>query len=216
MLHRIITTVLAAALVASLVALAAAWRAPGNNQGYAPVQPIAFSHRQHAGDLQISCRYCHASAEASRYAGIPAPSVCMNCHEQVTASFDLVERERERELARQEARPPGRTVSAELWKLYDAMALDEDLRPVAGRSAAPIRWVRVHTLPDFVAFDHSAHTAAGVRCAACHGPVATMERVRQVETLSMGWCVNCHREANRVGIEGRAVQASTDCTACHY
>ena len=84
---RIITIALAAAFAVSLVTLAGAWRLPGNNQGYEPVQPIAFSHKLHAGDMKVACLYCHAGAERSRYAGIPALNVCMNCHEKVTSSF---------------------------------------------------------------------------------------------------------------------------------
>ena len=76
--------------------------------------------------------------------------------------------------------------------------------------------MRVHNLPDYVYFDHRAHVAAGVTCQKCHGPVESMERVRQFESLSMGWCVNCHREATENGIDGKTVHASTDCAACHY
>ena len=80
-MHRPITAVaLAIALAVSLVTLAAALRLPGDNQGYEPVQPIAYSHKLHAGDLQIQCIYCHSGADKSRHAGIPAMSVCMNCH----------------------------------------------------------------------------------------------------------------------------------------
>jgi hypothetical protein len=82
--------------------------------------------------------------------------------------------------------------------------------------AKAIPWVRVHNLPDFAYFDHRAHVVAGVACQKCHGPVETMERVRQVESLSMGWCVNCHRDANLHGVAGKKVNASLDCAACHY
>src|SRR5438034_9402463 len=90
---RLTTIGLATALAASLVTLAAAWRLPGDNQGYEPVQPIAFSHKVHAGDLRMSCLYCHGGAEASRYAGIPSMNICMNCHMAVTASRAAVLRE---------------------------------------------------------------------------------------------------------------------------
>ncbi|MCL4850701.1 MAG: hypothetical protein KJZ78_04885, partial [Bryobacteraceae bacterium] len=80
----------------------------------------------------------------------------------------------------------------------------------------PIAWTKVHHLPDFVYFDHRPHVNAGVTCQECHGPVETMERVRQVSDLSMGWCVNCHRNANRTGVAGKPVQASIDCSACHF
>lgn len=197
------TVALAAVLFVSLVTLVIAWRSPGNNQGYEPVQPIAFSHKLHSGDMQIACAYCHLAAATSRYAGIPAVSTCMNCHKSVTAS-----------LAAQKQVPAKE--STELRKMYDALALDEKLAPIAGRTPKPIVWRRVHQLPDFVYFDHRAHIAASVTCQTCHGPVETMDRVRQVGTLAMGWCVNCHRDTNRTGVAGKPVQASTDCVTCHY
>jgi hypothetical protein len=197
------TVVLATALAVSLVPLAWAWRSPGNNQGYSPAQPIAFSHKLHAGDMQISCFYCHAGAETSRYAGIPSSNICMNCHGRVTASF----------AEQQQARP---RESPELRKLYDALALNNGLAPIEGKSPKPIAWQKVHQLPDFVYFDHRAHIAASVQCQQCHGTIESMERVRQVETLAMGWCVNCHRDVNRTGVAGKPVHASIDCVTCHY
>ena len=199
---RISTVVLAAAFAVSLVTLAGA-RLPGNRQGYEPVQPIAFSHRLHAGEMQISCVYCHAGAASSRYAGIPALNICMNCHEKVTSSFA-------------EQQKPQPEESKELRKLYDALALDDVLAPIEGRAPKPVVWQKVHRLPDFVYFDHRAHITAAVRCQQCHGPVETMDRVRQFETLAMGWCVNCHRDVNRSGVAGTPVHASTDCVTCHY
>jgi hypothetical protein len=156
--------VLAAALAVSLVTLVAAIRLPGDNQGYEPVQPIAYSHRLHAGELQISCQYCHSGVDKSRHAGIPAMNVCMNCHSGVTATLAAVRQEEE--AAKRENRAAQTIESPELRKLYDALA--------------------------------------------------TMERVRQYESLSMGWCVNCHRDANENGIAGRQVQAPIDCVTCHY
>ncbi len=130
------TVALATAFVVSLVALAVAWRSPGNNQGYEPAQPVAFSHRLHAGDMQIACAYCHLAAETSRYAGIPALSTCMNCHKSVIASL-----EGQKQVPAKE--------SVELRKIYDALALDQKLTPLAGRTPKPIAWTRVHVLPDF-------------------------------------------------------------------
>jgi hypothetical protein len=187
---------------------------PGNHQGYEPAQPIAFSHRLHAGELQISCLYCHAGAEQSRHAGIPASNVCMNCHKSVVASLGAVKDEDNQ--AAQEKRKPKLVVSTELRKLFDALALDEKLQPDPTKAPMPIAWVRVHNLPAFAYFDHRAHVNVGVACQRCHGAVETMERVRQVEDLSMGWCVNCHREASRSGVAGKKVHASIDCAACHY
>jgi hypothetical protein len=206
--------VLAAALAVSLVTLVAAIRLPGNNQGYEPVQPIAYSHKLHAGDLQIQCMYCHSGADKSRHAGIPAMNVCMNCHSGVTSSMAAVKQEEE--AAKRENRAAQTIESAELRKLYDALALDETLFPVSDKTPTPIAWKRIHNLPDFVYFDHRAHITASVTCQTCHGPIETMERVRQYERLSMGWCVNCHRDANENGIAGQQVKAPLDCVTCHY
>jgi hypothetical protein len=205
---------LAAALAVSLVALAAAMRLPGDNQGYEPAQPINYSHKVHAGDLKIQCLYCHSAADKSRHAGIPAMNVCMNCHSGVTASLAAYKQEEAAAAAQQ--RPAQTVISPELQKLYDAMALDETLFPKADQTPKPIAWKRVHKLPDFVYFDHRAHITAAVQCQQCHGPIETMERVRQHETLSMGWCVNCHRDVNETGVAGRPVNASIDCVTCHY
>jgi hypothetical protein len=191
-----------------------AFHLPGNHQGYAPQQPIAFSHRLHASELLIDCKYCHHGAPVSRHAGIPASSVCMNCHSIVTDTFGSVRAEDE--LAKEENRKARRMVSAELQKLYDSLALDEELKPRAGQTPKPIEWIKVHNLPDFVYFNHSTHMNAQVACQRCHGAVETMERVSQVEPLSMGWCVNCHRTVNHIGVAGNPVDASLDCGACHY
>ncbi|MCP3919261.1 MAG: cytochrome c3 family protein [bacterium] len=189
-------------------------RLPGNNQGYEPEQPIAFSHRLHAGELAIDCMYCHFGAQTSRHAGVPPASVCMNCHSTVTAGYDAVLAERE--AANDEGRDERRIISDELRKLYDALALDDELRPVAGAEPQRIEWVRVHDLPDYVYFDHRVHVARGLACETCHGPVQSMERVRQYSDLAMGWCVQCHRDQTVV-VEGHPDEhASTDCAACHY
>jgi hypothetical protein len=190
------------------------WPLPGIQQGYEPVQPIAYSHRLHAGELQIDCQYCHSGAETSRHAGIPAASVCMNCHKFITAPLGAVRAEDD--LAQKENRRAGEVVSPEIAKLYTAFGLGQDRQPAAAGGAQPIEWVKVHNLPDYVYFDHRAHVNVGVKCQTCHGPVETMERLRQAEDLSMGWCVNCHRDATESGVAGQAVNASTDCVTCHY
>jgi hypothetical protein len=187
---------------------------PGNQQGYEPAQPVAFSHRLHAGEMQIACLYCHAGAEASRHAGVPAASLCLNCHRFVTAPLGAIRAEEAR--AGKEGRAPAVAISPEIEKIYRAAGLGSDRRPDPARKPTPIAWTRVHTLPDFVYFDHRPHVAAGVACQRCHGPVETMERVRQVEPLTMGWCVSCHRQASAAGVEGRPVKASTDCSTCHF
>jgi hypothetical protein len=203
---RMVAIVLGVGLLFSALLLAsraASFRLPGNHQGYEPVQPIAYSHRLHAGELQIDCMYCHGGAETSRHAGIPAANVCMNCHQFVTATLGAIREEDD--LAAVEKRAPRRIVSPELQKLFDSV-----------QARQPVAWTKVHNLPDYVYFDHRAHVGAGVTCQTCHGPVETMERVRQVNSLSMGWCVDCHRTSSSTGIEGKKVAASLDCAVCHY
>ena len=220
-----------------LLALApnlASLRLPGNQLGYEPTQPIAFSHRLHAGELQLQCLYCHSGAERSRHAGIPAANVCMNCHRFVSTTFGAVRAEDA--LAKKESRASRRIVAPEIQKLYNAVGFDPaNPKAPLGDGQRPIAWVKVHNLPDFVYFDHRPHVNAGVVCQTCHGPVETMERVRQAQDLSMGWCVNCHRGIDRAGIDGKAnftslpapaasgpkpvthrVYASIDCQTCHY
>ena len=231
-----VSVVLLVALGFSLLIAApkfASYALPGNQRGYEPAQPIAFSHRLHAGEMQVACLYCHSGAERSRHAGIPAASVCMNCHRFVTAPLAAVRAEDE--AARKAGRSPRRVVSPEIQKVYDALALGPDMQRDGSRQSRPIAWVKVHNLPDFVYFDHRPHVNAGVACQTCHGPVETMERVRQVQDLSMGWCVNCHRGVDRAGLDGKGnftsaaapaaqgpapvthqVYASTDCATCHY
>lgn len=231
-----LTLVLLTALVFSLLILApkfSAYALPGNQRGYEPAQPIAFSHRLHAGELQVQCLYCHSGAEKSRHAGIPAANVCMNCHRFVSTAMGAVRAEDE--LAKKQGRAPQRLVSPDIQKIYDALALGAGLKADPSRSSAPIQWVKVHNLPDFVYFDHRSHVNGGVTCQTCHGPVETMERVRQVQDLSMGWCVNCHRSVDRTGLDGKGnftslpapgaagpkpvthrLYASIDCQTCHY
>ncbi len=127
--------------------------------GYAPKQPVEYSHALHAGELGIDCRYCHNTVDQTGHAAIPPTQTCMNCHTNI------------------------RTSSEKLKPLRDAHA--------AGQ---PLPWRRVHDLPDFAYFDHSAHVNKGVSCVECHGRVDTMAVVTQVEPLSMGWCLDCHRD----------------------
>ncbi len=207
---RIVTILLLVGLGFSLLALIprlGSYHLPGNHKGYEPTQPIAFSHRLHAGELQISCAYCHSGADQSRHAGIPATSLCLNCHK-----FPLGSYRDELDQAKKDKRAP--RLPGALKNLYDALGLNEKLESV--RPPHPIAWVKVHNLPDFVYFDHRAHVRAGVACQKCHGPVESMERIRQVEDLSMGWCVNCHREVNHTGVASKKVHASIDCATCHY
>jgi hypothetical protein len=201
------TIVLGTTLLLVLLSLGShlgAMRLPGNHQGYAPEQPIAYSHRLHAGELAIDCGYCHFGAERSRHAGIPPAEVCMNCHKSVTANFAELRAEDER--AKEEKRKPVPIVSPEIQKIYDALGLDEKRERDPARPQTPIRWVQIHHLPDFAYFDHRSHVGAGVSCQSCHGPIETMERVRQFADLTMGWCIDCHRQE----------KATLDCAACHY
>lgn len=217
MSSRVVTLVLLVGLIDGGMLLAprlGELHLPGNQQGYEPAQPVAFSHRLHAGELQVACLYCHYGAERSRHAGIPAASVCMNCHRHVTAPLGAIRAEDEQ--ARKEGRKPRAVVSPELRKLYDALALDAGLRPAPGKSPKPIAWIQVHNLPDFVYFDHRPHVHARVACQQCHGPVETMQRVRQTQPLTMGWCVNCHRDASKTEVAGRKLAPSIDCATCHF
>ncbi|UCF35496.1 MAG: hypothetical protein JSU96_11660 [Acidobacteriota bacterium] len=211
----LVNLTLTLALMLSLLLLgskASDFRLPGNQQGYTPTQPIAFSHRLHGGELKIPCLYCHHHTSKSRYAGIPASQLCMNCHRFVQATLGAVRAEEK--TAAEENRVPNRIVSTELQKIYDTLGLDSDLRPT--REMKPIEWTRVHNLPDFVYFDHSSHYIVGIECTRCHGPVETMERVSQFETLSMSWCVNCHREYNGRVVGDRTLRPSIDCSVCHF
>ncbi len=189
---------------------------PGNNQGYAPVQPIEFSHRLHSGDLEIDCQYCHSDVDKSRYAGIPSASTCMNCHKFVTALRDKQILENDR--AKEQNIQPEMIVSDELQKLYTSVGFDIKIMKYDSLAVKiPIRWLQVHKLPDFVYFEHRAHITAEVNCTQCHGNVANMERIEQIEDLSMGWCINCHRDVKNGKIkELEGKKPSIDCGVCHY
>jgi Cytochrome c7 and related cytochrome c len=211
-----LTYLLLVGLAASLVVLVFNLRSypfPGNQEGYSPEQPIAFSHKLHAGELEMSCLYCHAGASKSAHAGIPAASLCMNCHRLVTASWEVTKTEMEN--ARQADRPPQHMISPELKKLYEALDLKNPTQQEVGKDTKPIQWVKVHNLPAYTRFDHRAHVQAGVACQQCHGPVETMDVIRQSADLSMGWCVQCHKGQHK-DIGGRKVSPSTDCATCHY
>jgi len=135
----------------------------------------------------------------------------MNCHRFVSAPKDVVLKEEEQ--ARLEARPPHRIISADLEKLYDALGLDDQLQPDPHKKTSPIAWIQVHNVPAFTRFDHHAHVNAGIDCSECHGAVETMDRVEQVKDLSMGWCIDCHRDKK---IDSPMRSTITDCSSCHY
>ena len=148
----------------------------GIRQNYKPEQPIEFSHKIHAGEQGIDCNYCHSSARKSKHAGIPSANVCMNCHANIVEGPN--------------------TGTKEIAKIYEAVGYDVDSRTYKeGYEEKPIKWVRVHDLPDLSYFNHSQHVVAGnIECQDCHGPVEEMDVVYQKEKLTMGWCINCHRD----------------------
>ena len=150
-------------------------RLVGNHQGYQPPQPIEFSHRLHAGEMEVPCQYCHSSAAISRYAGIPSTSVCMNCHKFIPAPLGLIRQEESE--AREAGRAPEPVGSAEIAKIYKSQGLGPDLKPLESQTDEPLAWVKVHNLTDFVFFNHAPHIAAGVDCSKCHGDIATVVRV---------------------------------------
>jgi hypothetical protein len=180
----------------------------GRSKDYVPLQPIKFSHQVHADGNKIDCKYCHSTVEQSKAAGIPSAGVCMNCHMVV--------------------REGPRSGKFEISKIYTAID-----------SGRPIQWIKVHNLPDFVFFSHAQHVGAGkVECRECHGAVEKMDVVKQVNDLSMGFCIKCHREREvqfidnafyatwkefhekmkkgeikRVTVED---VGGTDCMKCHY
>ncbi len=167
----------------------------GVDQGYAPVQPIHYSHRIHAGDNEIDCKYCHSSARVSKTSGMPSLNVCMNCHKSIGEVAAVTQAEGKNEY--------GVDYNKEIQKLYAAVGWDEATQAYTGETK-PVEWVRVHNLPDFAYFNHSQHVSvAGVECQKCHGPVEEMEIMEQFSPLTMGWCINCHRETN-VKVEGNA------------
>jgi hypothetical protein len=203
-----------AIIVALLIPKLSAIPLLGENEGYEPQQPIAYSHLLHAGELKIDCQYCHYGASDSRHAGVPPLDVCMNCHKFITAPLGKIRAEMA--LAKKEKRAPQRIVSPEIQKIYDALGLDERMAKDLKKAAKPMSWVKVYDLPDYVRFDHRRHVNVGVDCQDCHGQVETMERVRQVGTLSMGWCVNCHRDNTGKVLKGQRMLPSNDCISCHY
>ncbi len=160
----------------------------GRQKDYQPEQPIYYSHKVHAGINQINCQYCHSSVMESKHATIPSVNVCMNCHKAISTY------EKGPKLYDESGNEINGT--NEIQKLYKYAAFDPK-NPNAWdpSKAKPIEWVKIHNLPDHVYFNHSQHTKAGnVQCQSCHGEITEMHEVKQASELSMGWCVNCHRE----------------------
>lgn len=198
----------------------------GVDQGYEPVQPIHFSHRIHAGDNEIDCKYCHSSARTSQTSGIPSLNVCMNCHKNIP---EVAENTATAEYSKE-------FYDGEIAKLYKAVGWDVSTQSYTGETQ-PVKWVRIHNLPDFVYFNHSQHVSvAGVACQTCHGEVQEMEILHQHAPLTMGWCIQCHKDTN-VKMEGNeyytkihdelakkygvdeltaAQMGGLECAKCHY
>jgi len=160
----------------------------GRQKGYEPRQPIYYSHKVHAGINQINCLYCHGGAWESKHASIPSVNVCMNCHKTIQSY------EKGPKLYDENGDEINGT--AQIQKLYDAAGFDPKNATSWNPSMAkPIEWIKIHNLPDHVYFNHSQHTRVGkVQCQTCHGEITKMDEVKQVSELSMGWCINCHRE----------------------
>ena len=198
----------------------------GIDQGYAPIQPIHYSHKIHAGANQIECKYCHSSARVSKHSGIPSLNVCMNCHEYIA------EYNGEEDLENGYTRD---FYTNEIKKLYSAVGWDEENQVYTGNTK-PVKWVRIHNLPDFVYFNHAQHAqVAQIECQTCHGPVEEMEIMYQYSPLTMGWCIDRHRESNvdkdieyyqkvhdelskKYGVEKLTVAqlGGIECAKCHY
>jgi hypothetical protein len=161
----------------------------GRQKGYQPVQPIYYSHKVHAGINQINCLYCHGSAWESKTAGIPAVNICMNCHKGINeyVKGPKLYNENGDEI----------NGTAEIAKLYKAAGFDpKNASKWDPSKAKSIEWIKIHNLPDHVYFNHSQHIRAGkVQCQTCHGEITAMDEVKQVSELSMGWCINCHRQS---------------------
>ncbi len=157
----------------------------GRSQDYQPEQPIYYSHKVHAGTNQINCLYCHNGAQEGKHANIPSLSTCMNCHMAISEYAG-------EKLYREDGTEVNGT--EEIKKLYSYTGWDPDQKKYVNEPK-PIEWVKIHNLPDHVYFNHSQHVVAGkVACQTCHGDIQNMGEVYQHADLSMGWCVNCHRE----------------------
>ncbi len=157
----------------------------GRSQNYQPEQPIYYSHKVHAGTNQISCLYCHGGAQEGKHANIPSVNVCMNCHLAINEYAG-------EKLYKEDGTEVNGT--AEIQKLYKYAGFEVG-KPWEPAKGKPVEWIKIHNLPDHVYFNHAQHVTAGkVACQTCHGEIQKMGEVKQFADLSMGWCVNCHRE----------------------
>ncbi len=202
----------------------------GVDTGYQPIQPIAFSHKIHAGDNKIDCQYCHSAAKHSKHSGIPSVNVCMNCHKNISEVAE------DTKVIMDGVALTKKELDGEIQKIYDAAGWDADKLEYTGNTK-PIKWVRIHNLPDFAYYNHSQHvTVAGLKCQKCHGPVEEMDEVYQYSPLTMGWCIDCHKEtkvdlkgneyyakihkelAEKYGVEQVTIAqlGGKECGKCHY
>jgi mono/diheme cytochrome c family protein len=222
--HKRTTTVIILIIIGGL--LSSGWYAlkgigvyadPKANEVYHPEQPIFFSHKIHAGDNAINCQYCHSGVERSKTAGIPSVNVCMNCHKGISKGPT--------------------TGTEEIAKIYEAAGWDPE-KGEYNKPQKPIKWIKVHNLQDFVFFSHQQHVKVGKQeCATCHGDVPKMTTVQQVQPLTMGWCIDCHKKTEVPGMKdnpyyeslhkklaakykGQAItvdkMGGIDCVRCHY
>lgn len=168
------------------------------DQGYAPAQPIAFSHKLHAGEYALDCSYCHFNAEKGKHAGIPPASVCLGCHspDNGAVGAGLPEVEKMLSIFTADTASSYTTHDLQYFNIEGAPEADPD---AIAQEGGVVHWERIHKLPDHVYFSHEWHVAAGVSCQTCHGPVEEMEVVYQYADLTMGWCISCHRNDNYVG-----------------
>ncbi len=156
----------------------------GRQKDYQPEQPVFFSHKVHAGINQINCMYCHGGVWESKHAGVPSLNVCMNCHTAISEYNGP-------KLYTAEGKEIDGTT--EIQRLYEYAGFTKG-KPWDPSKAKPVEWIKIHNLPDHVAFNHAQHIRAGkVQCQTCHGEIQKMDEVKQFADLSMGWCVNCHR-----------------------
>ncbi|WP_435254126.1 c-type cytochrome [Tenacibaculum sp. A30] len=224
-----VLTVIFGALVAAYFLFGTLFKV-GVDTGYQPIQPIAFSHKIHAGDNKIDCQYCHSAAKHSKHSGIPSVNVCMNCHKNISEVAE------DTKVVMDDHTLVKSDLDKEIAKIYEAAGWDPEKLEYTGNTK-PIKWVRVHNLPDFAYFNHSQHvTVGGVACQKCHGPVEEMEEVYQYSPLTMGWCIDCHKDtkvdlkgneyyakiheelAKKYGVEQVTIAqlGGKECGKCHY
>lgn len=225
---KVLSTILVL-LIGAYVAFGTLFKV-GVDQGYQPIQPIAFSHKIHAGENKVDCQYCHSSAKHSKHSGIPSLNVCMNCHKAIAEVAEGTEIQWNGQTYGKQQ------LDLEIKKLYDAVGWDEDELVYTGEEK-PVKWIRIHNLPDFAYYNHAQHvTVAGIACQKCHGPVEEMDEMYQYSPLTMGWCINCHRETNvdlkgndyyekihdqlakKYGVEKVTISqlGGLECGKCHY